>query len=643
MANERVTEDIFREKFGIKTKDGKGYIDGGHVYSQGVTGLKHIDNILKAIGGKPKEQNLDDLTKITNGVSKPEFIITIDDDSETICIVECKASDKDHVSKNMNKPAKYAVDGVLYYAKHFCKNFNVIAIAVSGTDANNMKVTNYYIPKGRPISAAIRIELAENKILPYSEIKNKMVREDIKKQYDMATVNKIAQTTHNLLRTAGLTERQKPLFVAGMIIASKDETFRASYNVPLVLQNVKDSKGNKIELAHKAICELAKQAIGEVLKKDGITDEKIVSVKNIFDEIAVLPKYQKMAMKDPASIESHFRRIIEEILPMMNESASSLDMLAAFYHEFLSYTKGDGQGLGIVLTPNHITEFMCKLAGVNKNTKVLDITCGSGSFLVSALTIMFDQSNSEEERNRIRRENIYGVEMQQDLYNLAICNMIMRQDGKSHLYHDDCFNEKVVEELREANIDIALINPPYSLKEEGRSELHFIQHALEIVKPGGLVAAIVPISSAIGTKEKTTRENLFSSHTLLAVMTMPEKLFGQTASVPTCIMLWKARKAHDPSEETFISLFKEDGHANQKNRGRVDKGNWKNIEQKWLNAYKNKIREAGFSMTKSLNHDDEWLAEAYIETDYSKITMNTFKKPFIKMLIEQLQEEIECQ
>jgi hypothetical protein len=49
-----------------------------------------------------------------------------------------------------------------------------------------------------------------------------------------------------------------------------------------------------------------------------------------------------------------------------------------------------------------------------------------------------------------------------ELFTLAIANMIIRKDGKSNIYHGDCFDKKIVNELKEKNINIGLINPPYS-------------------------------------------------------------------------------------------------------------------------------------------------------------------------------------
>ena len=75
-----------------------------------------------------------------------------------------------------------------------------------------------------------------------------------------------------------------------------------------------------------------------------------------------------------------YRTIRTKIKPMMSASNSTLDALSVFYHEFVKYSGGDGKGLGIVLTPQHLTEFMCEVSGVNRNSKVVDIACGSGSF-----------------------------------------------------------------------------------------------------------------------------------------------------------------------------------------------------------------------------------------------------------------------
>ena len=69
----------------------------------------------------------------------------------------------------------------------------------------------------------------------------------------------------------------------------------------------------------------------------------------------------------------------------------------------------------------------------------------------------------------------------------------------------------------------------------------------------------------------------------------------------------------------------------RKGLGRVEKtdanGNsfWVQTEEKWLDLYKNKRELPGLSVMKRVTYKDEWLAEAYMQTDYTKLTENDFQ------------------
>ena len=53
---------------------------------------------------------------------------------------------------------------------------------------------------------------------------------------------------------------------------------------------------------------------------------------------------------------------------------------------------------------------------------------------------------------------------------------------------------------------------------------------------------------------------------------------------------------------------------------------WKKIEEKWLDLFRNKKVIDGLSATAPVSHEDEWLAEAYMKTDYSTLTEADFEK-----------------
>ena len=64
-------------------------------------------------------------------------------------------------------------------------------------------------------------------------------------------------------------------------------------------------------------------------------------------------------------------------------------LIGRFYGEFMSYSGGDGQTLGIILTPRHITDLFCELLEISPHDKVLE--------MIIPLTIQF---------NRVKRLDI---------------------------------------------------------------------------------------------------------------------------------------------------------------------------------------------------------------------------------------------
>ena len=145
MANEKYSEDFVL----CEMRTHMGENDFCFVFPQGdVPNISKIDDLLKQAGGKPDFCELFDFSKGGNGKAKPEFIVTFKKDANTVLVVECKKSAKQHLSENLNQPKRYAVDGALYYAKFLKAEYNVVAIAVSGTKKEDCKISTFYWQKG---------------------------------------------------------------------------------------------------------------------------------------------------------------------------------------------------------------------------------------------------------------------------------------------------------------------------------------------------------------------------------------------------------------------------------------------------------------------------------------------------------------
>ena len=579
----------------------------GYVFPQGdVSSVDKIESLLKKAGGKPVHCALDDFSQGGNGKAKPEYIITMNDDANTIIVVECKNTVKKHVSEDLFHPCGFAVDGVLYYSKFLKEEYNVISIAISGTTVANMKVDAFHWLKGQddylPLKKATDIILEPQNYI-------KLVKgEKLQKGYSLEEIRETAIEMHNCLREIKVVEAHKPIFIAGILIALSDDDFCKMYSaLP----------------SFNTVISCIQSAIENVLKNSGIKSDRAAYIKQVFQTLQDNTKFSHIPLIQKKSINWYIEQLELKIKPMMNYSDSTVGALGVFYHEFIKYSGGDGSGLGIVLTPQHLTEFMCDLAGVNKNSRVVDICCGSGSFLITAMSKMFKDANPQE-TEKIRQEQLYGIEFDDGLYTLAIANMIIRQDGKSNIYKGDCFNPDIVSEIKAKNANVGLINPPYS--QTDKCELEFAEQLLDILSVGGTGVIVVPMSCAIGTKFKDVRERLFKKHTLKAVFSMPDDIFYPTGTNP-CVMVWKAHSPHDSAQETFFGFCKDDGFIKRKKLGRIDYyGTWKEIEKKWLELYRNHDAIDGLSARQCVKFNDEWLCEAYMKTDYSKLTQDDFQK-----------------
>lgn len=126
-----------------------------------------------------------------------------------------------------------------------------------------------------------------------------------------------------------------------------------------------------------------------------------------------------------------------------------------------------------------------------------------------------------------------------------------------------------------------------------------------------------------------------------AVFSLPGEIFYPGSSVCACCMLFILGQPHvkpdGTTRSTFFGYCKDDGFVKKKNLGRVEqftkdeKGNytvstWKNIEKEWLELFERKAVLDGKSAVARVNADDEWLCEAYMKTDYTKLTVDDFQR-----------------
>jgi hypothetical protein len=622
VANERITENLVRDRLrelGYYAKK-----SGICVEEQ----KSDTENIRRALSAASKSGG--------GGSGSPEFIITDPEGQpDFVLIIECKADVKNHASPTatvlVSPPAdeapevrakrvvRYAVDGVLHYAQYLAKDYNVIAVAVSGQSANDLKISTYLQTKG---SASAKTLMAKDggpfieAIIDWSDYIEHAIYNPAVQEVRHTNLMAFSRELHDFMRDdVKASESEKPLFVSGSLIALQNEIFQKTFG---------QHKPKDLPAEWLRVVKLE-------LKKAEIPNYKVETIALPYSNIASHPEISKRHKKYPKGVlHELIRRLNEKAAPFISDY-HDFDVIGKFYGEFLKYTGGDKKALGIVLTPTHITELCALLANVNKDSKVLDICAGTGGFLISAMLQMFKSAISETVKARIKSESLIGVEQQPNMFALAASNMILRGDGKANLYQSSCFDDATTVAIKERRCDVGLLNPPYSQGDEDLHELYFVGHMLDCLRKGGTGIAIVPMNCAISPHK--ARAELLKRHTLEAVMSLPDLLFAPVGVI-TCLMIFTAKVPHETSnKKSWFGYWKDDGFVKTKHLGRVDQNKppkWPAIRERWVETFRNREIVPGESILRRVTAEDEWCAEAYMETDYSTLSPNDFESEIKK-------------
>lgn len=448
------------------------------------------------------------------------------------------------------------------------------------------------------------------------------------------------------------------------------ESLRSQF-VGTCLLALKNGLDYKIEINPGDIAGLTKREIKEAEKTANIRVNSQIrnGINHILETLLTndMNKAKKITLLNKHVLENqdirdldanYFKEILNfiehKILPFINDkSTAGQDLLNLFFITFNKYVgKADKNQ---AFTPDHITDFMAKITGINKNTVVLDPCCGSGAFLVRAMTQALDDCATRAEEEKVKKEHIFGIEYDENVYGLAATNMLIHGDGNSNIECGSCFDLK--NWIKCASPDVILMNPPYNAqkkhmptsytdtwdskkKEDPTKGLYFVKYIADIINELGKqakLAVLLPVACAIGSSKEieNIKKELLKENTLDAVFTLPDEVFYPGASASACCMVFTLGKKHSDKSnpKTYFGYYKEDGFRKKKNLGRVEQINnktgeslWNEIEHQWIELYTNRQPVDGLSAIQKVSGSDEWLCEAYMKTDYTKLTESDFQQ-----------------
>jgi type I restriction enzyme M protein len=596
MANERKT-DFFIGRL----------LDSAKIkYTPNGSSIKEIQEALKTASKKG-----------TGRVGFPEFVgisndfIIVIEDKASVDKQACYVNEDQAEYKTDSKSLKdYAENGALHYGKHIIENTNfkkVFAFGCSGDEKHHIIRPIYLDEKGYKLLQPVENfqNFSERNIDKY--YREQVLGETPAETLELEDVLKKSAELHEALRNYGqLGDSEKPLVVSAILLALSEDSF----TVDLLTGDSLKTDGQKIFDALST--HMTRVEVTPDTKK-----ELVLNQFNLVKDRTLLNQVDERLGKTPLK---YFAEYLKKNVLSSVKANSPEDVLGRFYGEFIRYSGGDGQTLGVVLTPRHITELFCEIADIKPTDIVFDPCCGTGGFLIAAMHKMLEQAKDEDEITSIKKHQIHGIETREDMFSIATTNMILRGDGKSNLIKND-FLKQDTGKLKKSNYTVGLINPPYS-QAKGKdtahlSEINFIKHLLDSLAENGRCIAIVPQSTMVGkTKEdKIVKEKILEKHTLEGVITLNKETFYGVGTNP-CIAVFTAYKPHSEKKYCKFVNYEDDGFAVRKHVGLVETERAKERKAHLLDCWLHGApAETKFMVSTTIEAEDEWLHSFYYFND----------------------------
>jgi type I restriction enzyme M protein len=537
------------------------------------------DYLKEALKGRAKTKNKTNFGKPDFSIVKYHVPVIIEN---KLGILKLISETKDGLKLDDKSISAFAVNGAIHYATGLIasgKYKEVIAIGIAADSDDSLEIRIYYVYGSGEHSYKLlkdvsTLDFLENKDAFGEFYKNATLTESEKHEIlinSQAKLQQYAAKLNKLMHNHNITAGQRVLYVSGMLLSMQNVVAENGEKVqdgltPSDLKGIQtESKRDGAQIVSQIKEFLAARDIPLDKRNLMLASFSEISKDNQRDEITSLDKeVSKLLDANASSNKQIFSFIYHNIYLSIDAMAGHLDIMGEMYSEFLKYALGDGKEIGIVLTPPYVTKMMATILNIDKDSRVMDLATGSAGFLISSMEMMIaDAENTHGKKTsacankieKIKKEQLMGIELNAEMFTLAATNMILRGDGSSNIHKGNTFStpESLYENFKASKL---LLNPPFSYSENG---MPFIAFGLNKMKKGGLGAIIIQDSAGSGRAVKTNKE-ILKKHTLVASIKMPTDLFVPMAGVQTSIYIFESSKPHDFEQTVKFIDFRNDGY-----------------------------------------------------------------------------------
>lgn len=327
--------------------------------------------------------------------------------------------------------------------------------------------------------------------------------------------------------------------------------------------------------------------------------------EKVLSEIDFVPVFSWSIFDEIPYPEDFF--ILEYLIDFINEvdkygiEEIRSDIIGHVYEELIPTE--ERHKLGQYYTPPSIAELIVNWCVRSPWDSILDLGCGSGTFLVKAYNRLLKSKRRDPQTHVDTLSKLYGIDISPFPAHLATINLAMMNIASEtnivNIIPDDFFNVtqgqekllpyeietprgKVIRGITIPCVDAVVANPPYTRHEEiaedvkknirkgvrdlierykisGESGIYiyFILHGFQFLKEDGRLGMIIPDAWMYSNYGKGFKEFLLNNFKVCGVVLFDKRVFKMPL-VSTCILLLeRAKKGREENKTTLLYLSKE--------------------------------------------------------------------------------------
>lgn len=372
--------------------------------------------------------------------------------------------------------------------------------------------------------------------------------------------------------------------------------------------------GSKVKLPKSAVTFSLHWIDEQKLAANPVNDILFKTLRESIEKDIADRKKKRIFQRDESiDLRPDTVRAVVERLQHFDMFGIDEDLNGRLFEAFLNATMR-GKELGQYFTPRSIVKLITRLARLKVTRqhvdKCLDACCGTGGFLIEALTEMRNTVRNNGSLNReakeklidqISNESLYGIDFGKSppVARIARINMYLHGDGGSRIYYADALDKKLEtvpgheieltkdqEELKSAldgglRFECVLTNPPFSMTKELRNDSEarilkqyelaqvggtsryrsalrsnamFMERYRDLLLDGGRLLTVIDDGLLAGDDFSHVRDYLREKFIIRAVISLPGDAFQRSgARAKTTILYLEKRKPRETEQpDAFV-------------------------------------------------------------------------------------------